>query len=73
MLNHKKYMKWITSKKGPYLEGSDYSGRLNGRRMIRENLMEFANEEDRTQKNLRNYIMVANNTLFVPSETHNDQ
>ncbi|CAG8761902.1 984_t:CDS:1, partial [Gigaspora margarita] len=43
------------------------------RRMIRENLMEIANEEDRTQENVGNYNIPENTTLSLPSEKDSEQ
>ncbi|CAG8745492.1 21072_t:CDS:2 [Cetraspora pellucida] len=43
------------------------------RRMIRENILEIANDEDDTHESLRNYSMTESNTLFVPSVRESEQ
>ncbi|RIB28184.1 hypothetical protein C2G38_1576321 [Gigaspora rosea] len=43
------------------------------RRMVRENIMEIANEEDSTQENIGNYNIPVNNTFSTSSERDSEQ
>ncbi|CAG8457864.1 6103_t:CDS:1, partial [Cetraspora pellucida] len=43
------------------------------RRVIRENILEIANDDDDTHESLRNYSMTESNTLFVPSIMESEQ